>query len=202
MSSSFFKRNRSVIAISSAGIAGLVAWKVDRTIDEIARAFAFLDAKYEPPYMHAGAVNNPKFDKRWKGGEDAMLVSENGKLIMVADGVGGWTKKDVDPGKYSKFLAKQIGKIYGEKPEQDLKATLIEAVKANPNKGSTTACMAKLDGKDKLKTCNLGDSGYLIVRPNKAGELEKVFRSESQQHYFNCPYQCGDLDYYRLPTNA
>ena len=79
--------------------------------------------------MHTGAVNNPKFDKRWKGGEDAMLVSDNQKLIMVADGVGGWTAKDIDPGKFSKFLAKSVGKIYNEKPEQDLKSTLIEAVK-------------------------------------------------------------------------
>ena len=106
MQSSFFKRNKNAIALSTVAVTGLVAWKVDRTIDELARAFAFLDAKYQAPYMHAGAVNNPKFDKRWKGGEDAMLVSDNQKLIMVADGVGGWTKKDVDPGKYSKFLAK------------------------------------------------------------------------------------------------
>ena len=167
MQSSFFKRNRNAIAMSTVAVTGLVAWKVDRTIDELARSFAFLDAKYQAPYMHAGAVNNPKFDKRWKGGEDAMLVSDNQKLIMVADGVGGWTKKDVDPGKYSKFLAKQIGKIYNEKPEQDLKETLIEAVKANPNKGSTTACMAKIEEGGKLKTCNLGDSGYLLVRPNQ-----------------------------------
>ena len=41
-------------------------------------------------------MNNPKFDKRWKGGEDALVVSTNQRMIMVADGVGGWTKKDVD----------------------------------------------------------------------------------------------------------
>ena len=103
------------------GLAGLVAWKVDRTIDELARAFSFLDAKYKPPFMHAGAVLNPKFDKRWKGGEDAMHLSDNRRFIMVADGVGGWAENDVDSGKYSKFLAKSVGEIYNEKPGQDLK---------------------------------------------------------------------------------
>ena len=53
-----------------------------------------------------------------------------------------------------------------------------------------------------MKTCNLGDSGYLIVRPGSKGNMEKIFRSTSQQHYFNCPYQCGHKDYYNLPYNA
>ena len=48
---------------------------------------------------------------------------------MVADGVGGWTKKDVDPGKYSKFLCKKIDQLYEETPDLTLKETLIEAVK-------------------------------------------------------------------------
>ena len=99
---------------------------------------------------------------------------------MVADGVGGWTSKDVDPGKYSKFLCKQIGQIYDEAPDLTLKETLIEAVKKNPHRGSTTACLAKLESGSKMKTCNLGDSGYLIVRPDDRGNLEKVFRSQSQ----------------------
>ena len=80
---------------------------------------------------------------------------------------------------------------------------LIEAVKINPNGGSTTAVMAKIDGDRKkpvtLKTCNLGDSGYLIVRPSDDG-VSTVFRSTEQQHYFNCPYQCGEN--HELPYKA
>ena len=36
----------------------------------------------------------------------------------------------------------------------------------------------------RLHTCNLGDSGFLVVR---AGEV--VHRSDEQQHYFNTPFQ-------------
>ena len=53
--------------------------------------------------------------------------------------------------------------------------------------------MAQMD-KDSphLYTLNYGDSGYLLVRPSKDGRtLEKVFRTNIQQHYFDCPYQCG-----------
>ena len=35
-----------------------------------------------------------------------------------------------------------------------------------------------------LHTCNLGDSGFLVVR---GGEV--VHRSDEQQHYFNTPFQ-------------
>jgi len=58
-------------------------------------------------------------------------------------------------------------------------------------KGSTTATLAHLTQDFKIKTCNLGDSGYLILRPADP-KIEKVFRSTSQQHYFNCPYQTGN----------
>ena len=57
--------------------------------------------------------------------------------------------------------------------------TLIEGVKSNPNGASTTACLAKLES-GKMKTCNLGDSGYLLLRSSSNGSLEKVFRSTSQ----------------------
>lgn len=43
-----------------------------------------------------------------------------------------------------------------------------------------------------MNTLNLGDSAYMILRPERgATAVEKLFRSESQQHYFNCPYQTG-----------
>ena len=41
-----------------------------------------------------------------------------------------------------------------------------------------------------MKTCNLGDSGYLLVRPQDNG-IKKLFRSASQQSRFNAPYQTG-----------
>jgi len=35
-----------------------------------------------------------------KGGEDCVFALD--ELIVVADGVGGWASRGVDPGKYSK----------------------------------------------------------------------------------------------------
>lgn len=37
------------------------------------------------------------------------MISEDKKVIMVADGVGGWGELDVDPGLVSKFICKQVG---------------------------------------------------------------------------------------------
>ena len=42
-----------------------------------------------------------------------------------------------------------------------------------------------------MQTTNLGDSGYMIVRQNEKGELEKHYKSESQTYSFDFPYQCG-----------
>lgn len=48
----------------------------------------------------------PHDDKVHKGGEDALTVSPT--LMAVADGVGGWADKGVDPGLFSKQLCKDI----------------------------------------------------------------------------------------------
>lgn len=51
--------------------------------------------------------------------------------------------------------------------------------------GSSTACIVVLDRRShQLHACNLGDSGFLVVR---GGEV--VHRSDEQQHYFNTPFQ-------------
>lgn len=47
-------------------------------------------------------INIPHYKKRVTGGEDVLLAEEN--LFMVADGVGGWASKGVDPGIYSREL--------------------------------------------------------------------------------------------------
>ena len=59
---------------------------------------------------------------------------------------------------------------------------LYHGVETNENKGSTTCVLAKLDESkaDTMQTTNLGDSGYLIFRPNDDGGLEQIFMSEDQ----------------------
>lgn len=43
-----------------------------------------------------------------------------------------------------------------------------------------------------LNSCNLGDSGYMILRENKQTQnLDIVFETKEQQHAFNFPFQVG-----------
>ena len=51
--------------------------------------------------------------------------------------------------------------------------------------GTSTACILALDD-SKLHAANVGDSGFIVVRKQKV-----VFKSPSQQHRFNFPYQLG-----------
>ena len=144
-------------------------------------------------------ANLPHDDKVYKGGEDAFTASE--KLIAVADGVGGWARQGVDPGLFAKQLTKDIQRFFNEYgSSKSLKEILIEAVKVNTNKGSSTAVLACLEEPNIMRTTNLGDSGYVIYRASHPTEgynnkdeivLTKAFRSEEQQYRFNFPYQCG-----------
>ena len=54
----------------------------------------------------SGVSNIPHDEKRYKGGEDAYTTIDS--LIAVADGVGGWAEKGVDPGLFSKQLCRDI----------------------------------------------------------------------------------------------
>ena len=121
-------------------------------------------------------------------------------MIGVCDGVGGWAEVNICSGKFSRFLCKKMGELFDDDPEQSLKEILIDSVKANPHGGSTTACLAKLELDSeqdlfasskyaKMHTCNLGDSAYMILRPNSGDEiLRKLYRSSAQTLEFNYPY--------------
>lgn len=52
----------------------------------------------------------PHPEKAHKGGEDAYF--HNSKILTVCDGVGGWANHGVDPGKYSKSLAKHMENLF------------------------------------------------------------------------------------------
>lgn len=114
-------------------------------------------------------------------------------MIAVADGVGGWAESGIDPAIFSKKLCKNIDYLVdsNETYINDPKALLIEAVSKNGETGSSTCVIATLDKqKPQLLTCNLGDSGYMILR--KSGlDLIQIFRSKEQTHAFNFPYQVG-----------
>lgn len=104
-------------------------------------------------------------------------MSTDSRLIVAADGVGGWGELDVDPGLFSKHLCRTIGKIYDKGGLSGLKELLVSAVKENPHTGSTTAVMAKVSEGGNMETCNLGDSGYLLLRFDDSGALETKYQS-------------------------
>ena len=68
-----------------------------------------------------------------------------------------------------------------------MQEVLYESVLRVRKRGSTTAVLAELapvfdDGEEEvtMRTCNLGDSGYMIFRPLGKHGVRLLFRSESQ----------------------
>lgn len=130
----------------------------------------------------------PHPDKIDKGGEDSSFISKDKQSFGVADGVGGWIELGIDPSLYSKALMQ----FCKEKLEYDENASLSQVLDyayeetiEEQIRGSTTACICKLNGST-LHTLNIGDSAILIIRNG-----EVIYRSEEQTHSFNYPYQLG-----------
>lgn len=132
-------------------------------------------------------------------GEDASFVcirpSSRFHVCGVADGVGGWIEKGVDPSFFSKVLMESCWRMAAREavdltqPVQILSKALSE-VKSVYSKcyGSSTACILSLDTRTgMLYSANIGDSGYLILRNG-----EVIQESQPLTHYFNCPYQLSN----------
>ena len=140
----------------------------------------------------------PHDQKKHRGGEDAAATSD--QLLVVADGVGGWASKGVNPGLYSKLLTKTIVDLFEEKKKiqqsSDDKKFLVELVHqanhiaAGQHLGSATCTTVQLTGPNKLQTLNIGDSGYSIHRYTD-GMWEVVYASIPGQKQFNFPHQIG-----------
>jgi protein phosphatase PTC7 len=170
---------------------------------------------YHKNVLVSAAVMLPHSKKIGKGGEDAYVISPDKTMVAMADGVGGWNKKGVDPALFSNELCSNFLKNYcnlrqiGPKlklesldqrpqtPSQiDLKDLLILSVKETKSIGTSTFVAAKLrENEAVLDGLNLGDSGYMLVRAK-----EVVFKTKEQQYKFNHPFQCGTN--YKLPYHA
>lgn len=91
----------------------------------------------------------PHPEKAHKGGEDAKC--HNSKMLTVCDGVGGWANHGVDPGKYSKQLAKNMETLFNEKVQyyiENPKTLIAQAHKITKEIGSTTVCTLTIDDTD------------------------------------------------------
>jgi len=126
--------------------------------------------------------------KRAKGGEDAFFISQDMRAVGVADGVGGWGDIGVDPALYSRMLM-ACGKYAADCPPyftRDPVRIMADAYEQSTEvQGSSTCCIIVLDGYQ-LRTANLGDSGFMVIRGTQI-----AYRSKEQQHSFNFPYQLG-----------
>jgi len=158
-----------------------------------------------PPFRLAFAVNNiPHPEKVKKGGEDSFFACPDSQSFGVADGVGGWARDGIDPGKFSRNVLKYAYDGIRETPA-DSSANLtgvlggaVSRILSDGTQGGTTVLLGQLYGST-LTVMNFGDSGIIVLRPalrTKAGGGNRPFfapriilRSVDQTHSFNCPYQ-------------
>ncbi|DBA04229.1 TPA: hypothetical protein N0F65_009464 [Lagenidium giganteum] len=153
-------------------------------------------------YLHCFAMSIPHPGKKETGGEDAYFVgtiNDNGDgqiadgrvrettgpadvlALGVADGVGSWFEKGISARRYSQELmhaslkAAQISfaKEHKIDPGEVLHAAW-STVLQKEIVGSSTACVLSLDpNAGELHACNLGGSGFLIIRDKKS-DLESA----------------------------
>eukprot|EP01110_Echinostelium_bisporum_P009383 TRINITY_DN33051_c0_g1_i1.p1 TRINITY_DN33051_c0_g1~~TRINITY_DN33051_c0_g1_i1.p1 ORF type:complete len:344 (-),score=123.31 TRINITY_DN33051_c0_g1_i1:60-1091(-) len=137
--------------------------------------------------LNVGVSQIPHPAKVAKGGEDAYFLSDDRKVIGVADGVGGWADIGVDPALYAQSLM-EGSKLAAENAlgSRDPVDIMQDAYRYSSSvHGSSTCCILSLEGL-RLNAANLGDSGFMVVRGSQI-----VYRSKEQQHSFNFPYQIG-----------
>lgn len=155
---------------------------------------------------------DPKRSKasRPDSGQDAFFVSRIGDsagsvALGVADGVGGWMDSGVDPADFSHafcgYMAAEAYEHHTRSAQQEQhhpeKTTTLtarglmqkgyEAACRDDSitAGGSTAIVGLLDSaRGVLEVANLGDSGFVHLRPNRVHA-----RSSAQTHAFNTPYQ-------------
>lgn len=137
--------------------------------------------------------------------------------MAVADGVGSWNDKGVNPGAYSRALMHFSREMFREElAEAERPAGLLQRVQAllrlrkecTPRSvianaiskakvpGSATIAVASLNAdQGLLETAYIGDAGVMVVRGD-----EVLFKSDQQQYEFDMPYQVAcrafvDMDY-------
>jgi protein phosphatase PTC7 len=135
---------------------------------------------------------NENVNNSYDCGEDAYFVDQH--ALGVADGVGSWSNKGVDPGEIARKLMIN-SRVEINNGENDPRNALAKAyntivTKKQVKAGSSTACVLNLSN-GKLTTANLGDSGFILLRPFEGYpcEYEIIYKSPEQQVYFNCPKQ-------------
>ena len=136
--------------------------------------------------LYSAGFNIPHPRKAHRGGEDSYVVSSpTNSTIAVADGVGGWESKGVNPRAFADELLIKTYQVIKE-GIKDPKSAITVAYPLFSKIGSATICMGKLDEDGIFRVANIGDSGFLIIRDGAI-----LIESSEHQHHFNYPYQLG-----------
>lgn len=135
--------------------------------------------------LSVGMYLIPHPNKVEKGGEDAFFVSsDDGEVIVVADGVSGWAEKNVDPALFSRELVANVSSLVGNVEVNDDPRILIkEAHAATSSIGSATVIVSVFKN-GILKIGSVGDCGLRVIRKG-----QMIFSTFPLEHYFDCPYQ-------------
>ncbi|KAJ7116042.1 phosphatase 2C-like domain-containing protein [Mycena epipterygia] len=142
-------------------------------------------------------------------------LSERGVCLGVADGVTGWLESGVDPALFSQALMfhahRYSRSAWAGEPEIDpcldyQEREEVEGWELTPYEcldlayggvlrekyveaGSSTACILTLNSATGLlRSANLGDSGFSIIRSSSI-----LYTQPVQTHFFNCPKQLTKL---------
>ncbi|KAF8212241.1 phosphatase 2C-like domain-containing protein [Mycena galopus ATCC 62051] len=151
-------------------------------------------------------------------GEDFFLCTNmrhnSGISLGLGDGVGGWIDQGIDCSLFSQGLMyyahRHFENGWAGEPEIDpiiASDATPEGVEMTPSKalqlahrdvladasikaGSSTACLLTLNASSGvLRSANLGDSGFCIVRSSSM-----FYSAKAQTHYFNCPRQLAKFE--------
>jgi protein phosphatase PTC7 len=136
--------------------------------------------------LFSAGFNIPNPRKAQRGGEDSYLVSSpTNSTIAVADGVGGWESKGVNPRAFADEILTKTYELI-KKGVKDPKYAISSSFPHLSSVGSATFCMGKLDKDGIFRVANIGDSGFIVIRDGNI-----LIESSEHQHDFNYPYQLG-----------
>jgi protein phosphatase PTC7 len=164
------------------------------------------DGQNEQLRLVAGVRFEPHPAKKMSGGEDSNFIDPDGRGVGVADGVGGWRDRGINPAHFARSLMSKVQQNITTTPLDrplDPRVLLDKAHQAVKYLGSSTAVVAVLDH-GLLRVVNVGDSGLLVIRDEKL-----ILRTDPLIHEFNFPFQLGgpgaardtvaSADYFELP---
>jgi len=117
-------------------------------------------------------------------------VYHDDTTVLIADGVGGWVSRGVDPTYYSQGVVRNIVNI-NDRQKYSLVKNVEQSyteIRTASIEGSTTLLYSRIS-KNKLEIYNLGDCNLLVIRNGNI-----LRRAGTQQFSFNYPYQLSSLD--------